>query len=70
MASLLTRALELPPTGTDAFGDDDGHAHEDSINRLAAAGIAEGNAAGRFAPGGRLTRAQLASFLVRALRSA
>ena len=68
MASLLARALELPPSAADAFGDDDGHAHEDSINRLAAAGITDGTAAGGFAPGGRLTRAELASLLVRALR--
>lgn len=69
MASLLARALELPPAGVDAFADDDGTAHEDNINRLAAAGITTGTGSGGFDPGGTVTRAQLASFLVRALTS-
>jgi stage II sporulation protein D len=69
MASLLARALELRPTATDAFGDDNGSVHEDSINRLTAAGITEGTATGGFDAGGVVTRAQLASFLVRALDS-
>jgi hypothetical protein len=69
MASLLARALELRPTATDAFTDDDGSVHEDSIDRLAAAGITDGTATGDFDPGGVVTRAQLASFLVRALNS-
>jgi len=69
MASLLARALELPPAGADAFSDDDGTEHEDNINRLAAAGITLGTSAGRFRPGAGVTRAQLASFLVRALTS-
>lgn len=69
MASLLARALELRPTATDAFTDDDGSVHEDSIDRLAAAGITDGTATGDFDPGRVVTRAQLASFLVRALNS-
>jgi hypothetical protein len=69
MASLLARALELRPTATDAFTDDDGSVHEDSIDRLATAGITDGTATGDFDPGRVVTRAQLASFLVRALNS-
>ena len=69
MAALLGRALELPPATVDAFDDDDGTAHEDSINRLAAAGITAGSARGGFHPAGRVTRAQLASFVVRALNA-
>jgi peptidoglycan hydrolase-like amidase len=69
MASLLARALELPRSTVDAFDDDDGTEHEDSINRLAAAGITLGTPSGGFAPGAGVTRAQLASFLVRALTS-
>jgi hypothetical protein len=69
MASLLARALELPAAAVDAFSDDDGTEHEDNINRLAAAGITLGTSPGRFGPGAGVTRAQLASFLVRALTS-
>lgn len=68
MASLLARALELPAVGTDAFTDDDGTEHEDSINRLAAAGITAGVGDRRFAPNDGVTRGQMASFVVRALR--
>jgi SpoIID/LytB domain protein len=70
MAALLARALELPPASVDAFSDDGGSVHQADINRLAAAGIAEGIAPGRFGPGATVTRAQLASFLVRALERA
>ena len=71
MAALLARALELPSTSVDAFPDDDGSVHEADVNRLAAAGITFGSSSsGRFAPGSKVTRAQLASFLVRALERA
>ena len=38
----LARALDLPDTGTDCFVDDDGSIHENSINKIAAAGITVG----------------------------
>lgn len=67
MASFLVRALDLPPTPTDSFSDDDGSLHEIDINRLAAAGITGGCSATRFCPDQPVTRAQMASFLARAL---
>jgi hypothetical protein len=67
MASFLDRALALPATGTDYFTDDDGTTHEGAINRLAAAGITSGCAAGRFCPTRHVTREQMAAFLHRAL---
>lgn len=70
MASLLSRALELPAAGADAFSDDGGSVHEHNINRLAAAGITRGDDDGRFRPRGRVTRGQMASFLVRGLHEA
>jgi SpoIID/LytB domain protein len=71
MAALLARALELPSASVDAFSDDDGSVHEADVNRLAAAGITLGrSSSGRFGPGSKVTRAQLASFLVRALEHA
>ena len=38
MAIFLDQALDLPPTSTDFFDDDDGKIGEASINRLAASG--------------------------------
>ena len=66
MASFLARALELPATGTDRFGDDEDSVHESAINRIAAAGITVGCDATRFCPDGLVTRAQMASLLARA----
>jgi hypothetical protein len=66
MASFLARGLGLPPASGDYFRDDDG-AHEDSINRIAEAGITTGCTATRFCPGGTVTRQQMAAFLNRAL---
>jgi hypothetical protein len=68
MASFLARALELPGTGRDFFADDDRSQHEGDINRLAASGITGGCADGRFCPTAPVTRGEMASFLVRALR--
>jgi hypothetical protein len=70
MASFLARALDLPATGTDYFSDDGGNSHEDNINRLAAAGVTSGCADGRYCPDGVVTRAQMASFLSKALELA
>jgi hypothetical protein len=67
MASFLVRAMELPPSATDAFGDDNGMTHEADINALAAAGITTGCAANAFCPNRGVSRAEMASFLVRAL---
>jgi hypothetical protein len=67
MASFLDRALRLPKTSVDYFGDDDGSTHEAAINRLAEAGIASGCAADRFCPSQSVTREQMAAFLHRAL---
>ena len=42
LAAFIRRALELPPTSTDAFTDDDENLFENDINALAAAGITKG----------------------------
>ena len=68
MASFLARALDLPPAPHDFFNDDDGTAHEDAINSLAAAGITPGCAPNRFCPTHEVTRAQMAAFLHRSYR--
>ena len=70
MASFLARLIERSggtlPAGKDAFSDDEGSVHEDSINRLAAAGLVQGPGGGRFAPDQPVSRAAMASFLMRA----
>jgi hypothetical protein len=67
MATYLARGFALAPATGDVFTDDNGHGHEDSINRLAASGITLGCTPTRFCVTGKVTRGQLASFLVRAL---
>lgn len=66
MASFLSRALALPPAARDFFTDDDDSVHEGDINRIRSAGITFGCAATSFCPDAPVTRAQMASFLVRA----
>jgi hypothetical protein len=70
MASFLARLIDrtggsLPP-GRDRFPDDNGSPHEDNINRLAAAGLVSGRADGTYGPNDPVSRAQMATFVVRA----
>lgn len=61
-------AAELPPGGT--FTDDDGNIHESNIEAIAAEGITKGcnpPTNDRYCPSDRVTRGQMAAFLVRAL---
>lgn len=67
MASLLVRALDLSPSEGDPFADDDGNVHEADIAALATAGITHGCGPARFCPDDPVTRAEMASFLARAL---
>jgi hypothetical protein len=70
MATFLFRAArfvlghDLPP-GQDWFADDNGSAHQHSINANAHAGIATGTGPGAFSPTNPVSRAQMASFLAR-----
>ena len=67
MAIFLANELNLPPTSTDFFDDDDGKTGESSINSLAAAGLTGGCATRRYCPTSNVTREQMAAFLHRAL---
>ncbi|MDJ0923313.1 MAG: DUF4397 domain-containing protein [Acidimicrobiia bacterium] len=67
MAAFLKRAFNIPASEIDAFTDDDGSIFEDDINAIAAAGIAVGTGDGEFSPNDPVTRAQMATFLARAL---
>lgn len=67
MATFLMRALDLPPAGTDYFEDDTGSIHQGAINALAAAGMTNGCGGTNYCPDDPVSRAQMATFLARAL---
>lgn len=60
--------VDLPDRFTPPFRDDDGSVHESAINAIAAAGITSGCGADGelFCPSRAVTRAQMATFLVKA----
>ncbi len=69
MATFLIRlatlaGADVPEDPPDAFDDDDGTTHELAIDQLAALGVTLGTGDG-FGPEIRVSRAQMASFLVR-----
>jgi hypothetical protein len=70
MASFIARMIDSSgralPDASDRFPDDSGNPHERNLNRLAAAGIVSGRADGTYGPDQPVTRAQMATFLVRA----
>ena len=68
MATFLARALELEEALPAGFVDTAGNTHETSIDALAAASITAGCATDppRYCPEKPVTRAQMATFLVRA----
>ncbi len=70
MAEVLVRAFSVAPAPNDYFYDDAGSRFETSINALRQAGITKGCDPaddGRFCPDSPLTRAQMATFFVRAM---
>ena len=70
MASFLQRAFRLSPAPAFGFTDTGGSTHESAIDALAEARITVGcsDAPARYCPNAPVTRAQMASFLHRALR--
>jgi SpoIID/LytB domain protein len=72
MAAFLARALSLPP-GNKTFTDARGHLFEKHIASIGSQGITEGcnpPTNDRYCPDQNVTRAEMATFLVRALRLA
>ncbi len=68
MASFLVRAFQLEQEQSNTFADvDAGNPHFADINGLATAGITAGCGTDRFCPTLNTTRAQMATFLARAL---
>jgi hypothetical protein len=69
MAAFLARALDLPDTAVDSFGDDESSVFEPAINKLAAAGVTKGcnpPANTSYCPDQIVTRGQMAAFVARA----
>lgn len=69
MATFLTRGFGLEPGAPFGFVDTEGNTHAAGIDALAAAGITAGCATGpiRYCPQASVTRAQMATFLTRAI---
>jgi hypothetical protein len=70
MATMLVRAAHLPPSASGSFTDIGGSVHAANIRALAAAGVTYGcdpPGNDRFCPFAPVSRAQMASFLGRAL---
>ena len=69
MATFLVRAFGLEAADPGGFTDTEGNTHEDNIDALAAAGVTAGCKAEplRYCPTRSVTRAQMATFLARAL---
>lgn len=70
MASFIIRSVADGPSAFDFFDDDDGSTHEDNINGMAHAEITLGCGTRQYCPNDPVTRAQMASFLVRAFNLA
>ena len=67
MATFLAKAFGYPAPSDDYFPDDDGTTHEDSINRLYEAGVTAGYPDGTFGPDDTVSRAQMGTFLAKAI---
>ena len=71
MATFIANLIELErdlPAAQSKF-DDVGRqsVHWESIHKLARAGVVQGRSSGRYEPGSEVTRAQMASFIARAI---
>ncbi|MTV25118.1 hypothetical protein FTX61_06760 [Nitriliruptoraceae bacterium ZYF776] len=72
MASFLARLLlvagvDLPDDAGNAFGDVTSGPHLNAVNQLADLGIVQGRSGDRYDPSASVTRAQMASFLIRSV---
>jgi hypothetical protein len=66
MAAFLSRAFSLDRVSGDSYDDDDGSIFEPDIEAIRSAGITTGCAQSRYCPTDLVTRAQMATFLIRA----
>ena len=71
MAAFLVRAFSFEQVGDAEFSDDNGSVFEQDIRRLAEAGVTKGcnpPSNDRFCPDDPITRAEMATFLMRAIQ--
>jgi hypothetical protein len=66
VAITLARALELPPSTTDHFTDDQGISAEAALNAVADAGLIDPCGPGRICPTATVLRGEMARILRRA----
>ena len=67
MATFIQRAFDVPDADTDHFTDDNASIHEDAINAIFEAGIAQGCSGTNFCPDDFVLRGEMAGYLSRAL---
>jgi hypothetical protein len=67
MATFLERAFDIPGASADYFTDDEASSHEPAINSVRQANLTNGCAHVRYCPDLSVSRAQMATFLDRAL---
>ena len=67
MATFMAIAFDLPPSSDNPFGDVTDNQHAGAIRAMAAAGITAGCGDGSYCPDDPVSRAQMASFLIRAI---
>ena len=67
MATFMARAFDLPASDVNPFDDVDDNQHLWAIQALAAVGITNGCGDGNYCPDDPVSRAQMASFLIRAI---
>ena len=63
MATFIQRAFEVPDAETDRFTDDNASIHEDAINAIVAAGIAQGCGGTNLCPDDIVLRGEMAGYL-------
>jgi hypothetical protein len=74
LAAVVAAAVVLgsgvtPAAAAGSYGDDDGTVHEVLIEILVSRGITVGCAPGKYCPTAKVTRGQMASFIIRSLRA-
>ncbi|HET8785858.1 MAG TPA: hypothetical protein VFM38_09500, partial [Candidatus Limnocylindrales bacterium] len=66
LAAILARALELPPSTTDHYTDDDGIGSEAAFNAVGDAGLIDRCGVGLICPTRTVNRGEMARILHRA----
>ncbi len=67
MATFIAKAFDLPRSDGNPFGDIIENQHAWAIRAMAGAGITSGCGKGNYCPDLAVSRAQMASFLIRAI---